>query len=126
MSGLVEQLLADLAAGRLRKFGDLTPGEIEELTAEFGRGAFTDDQIEVMGGLVLVADGKEAEIEAFNASSPAHKMQPALLADATPVLPVSLLTWAGRGQGFFGAWDIILSMPVRRVTTADWPVTLDE
>ncbi len=74
-----------------------------------------------MAGLVLVCTGRDPEIAAFNAASPLHKLHPASLADGTMVLPVSLLTWAGKGQGYFGAWDLLLSLPVRRITMADWP-----
>jgi len=126
MSELVTQLLNALASGSVTRFGDLPPEQIAELTAEFGRGPFSDEHRAVMAGLVLVASGKEEEISAFNASSPVHKICPMPLADGDLVLPVSLLTWAGRGQGFCGAWELFLSMPVRRVTAADWPVTEDE
>lgn len=126
MSELVSQLLAALAAGTVTKFSDISAEQIEALTAEFGRGPFSDEHRAVMAGLVLVASAKESEITAFNASSPIHKINPAVLGDGTPVLPVSLLTWAGRGQGFSGAWDMLLSMPVRRITAADWPVTEGE
>ncbi|MBN8708993.1 MAG: hypothetical protein BGO12_05960 [Verrucomicrobia bacterium 61-8] len=123
MSDLVSQLMASLAAGVVTKFADLPPEQIEALTAEFSRGTFTNEQRSVMAGLVSVATGKDVQLDEFNASSPVHKINPVALADGTPVLPVSLLTWAGRGQGFSGARDLLLSMPVRQVTAADWPTS---
>lgn len=126
MSELASMLLEDLAAGTLRRFGELSPGQIEGLEREFSRGPFSDEQRSVLAGLVLDATGREGEIAAFNAASGIHKLVPARLNDGTPVLPVSLLTWAGAGQGFCGAWELLLSMPVCRVTTADWPATVEE
>ncbi len=126
MSELVTQLLNALAAGSVTKFGDLPSEQIMALTAEFGRGPFSDEHRAVMAGLVLVASAKEPEIEAFNESSPIHKIHPVPLTDGALVLPVSLLTWAGNGQGFCGAWELFLSLPVRQVTAADWPVTENE
>ena len=126
MSGLVSELLEALAAGTVVSLSELSPNQIVALTGEFGREPFSEEQFSVMSGLVLVALGREEEIAAFNAASPLNKIHPALLADGTPVLPVSLLTWAGKGQGFFGAWELFLSMPVRRITAADWPIATDE
>lgn len=126
MSELVTQLLNSLGTGAVTRFGDLPSEQIVALTAEFGRGPFSDEHRAVMAGLVLVASGKEEDISAFNASSPVHKIHPMPLADGALVLPVSLLTWAGKGQGFCGAWELLLSLPVRRITAADWPVTEDE
>jgi len=125
MSDLVSQLLTALATGEVTRFGDLPPEQIRELAAEFSAGPFGEEQRAVMSGLVLVAADAAEAISAFNASSPVHKISPALLADGSPVLPVSLLTWAGRGQGFEGAWELLLSLPVRNVTSADWPAAGD-
>lgn len=121
MSGLVDELMAALQAGQVEKFADLSPEQIAALTAEFARRPFTPEDDALFAGLVLVTTGRESEVAAFNAGSPVHKLAPAMLTDGAAVLPVSLLTWAGPGQGYAGAWDLLLSLPVRQVTATDWP-----
>lgn len=120
MSALVSQLLSALAAGTVEKFRDLPEGQIDALREEF-LGTFAAEQGAVLKSLVLSVAGHEAEVYALNAASPLHKLGVVRLADGTPVLPVSLLTWTRPGEGFAPAYDFLLSLKVRQVTADDWP-----
>lgn len=122
MSALVVALMLALQQGQITTFEEIPAPERAALVAEFS-GSFSAEQQAVLATLYFDVTGHEAEIAAFNAGSPRFQVAPLLLANGTPVIPVSIITWAQPGEGFSPLYDLLLTLPVLIVSPEDWPVS---
>lgn len=124
MNELIDQLIAAFEDGSITRFADLTPEQFSGLKEIFSSGRSEEKQA-LLRTFVLLADGHDAEISEFNSMHWPHKIPHTELVDGSSILSASLLTWAGPGQGYNAAFDLLMQLPVRKVTAADWPIIVD-